>query len=296
MVRIPWQLKIAGKIVASRLPVGYGSWRRLSLFRHGRMERPAYAHKVVLTHLQRAGFAEGTAPATVLELGPGDSLASAVILHALGARRIFLLDAGRFARRDFAPYAAVIAFLRDLGHPMDHLLGVASLDDLLKAVGAVYLHQGLSSWPDVPDHSVDLVWSQAVLEHIRRAEFGPLAAQMHRVLKPDGVASHRVDLKDHLGGALNNLRFSQRVWEGRFMAQSGFYTNRLRFAAMDEHFRRAGFTPDYLSVDRWEALPTARARLAPEFRDLSEQELLVSGFDVLLRPSGPVADPSAGGE
>jgi hypothetical protein len=26
---------------------------------------------------------------------------------------------------------------------------------------------------------------------------------------------------------LNNLRFSERIWESEFMAKSGFYTNRI---------------------------------------------------------------------
>ena len=41
------------------------------------------------------------------------------------------------------------------------------------------------------------------------------------MIRPGGLCSHVVDLKDHLGGALNNLRFSQRVWESRTMAGSG---------------------------------------------------------------------------
>jgi len=34
-----------------------------------------------------------------------------------------------------------------------------------------------------------------------------------RTLKNDGLASHRVDLKDHLRGSLNNLRLRREIWE-----------------------------------------------------------------------------------
>src|SRR2546426_11298751 len=38
-MRIPWPLKIAAKVVLSRLPFPYSFWRRLSLFKHGDMSR-----------------------------------------------------------------------------------------------------------------------------------------------------------------------------------------------------------------------------------------------------------------
>src|SRR6266850_4043018 len=47
---IPWQIKIAAKIFLKRLPVGYGLWSRLRLFKHGAMESPGYAFDVFCTH------------------------------------------------------------------------------------------------------------------------------------------------------------------------------------------------------------------------------------------------------
>lgn len=41
--RLPWWSRIAAKIVLSRLPAGYGLWRRIGLFRHGEMDRTGYA-------------------------------------------------------------------------------------------------------------------------------------------------------------------------------------------------------------------------------------------------------------
>ena len=39
-------------------------------------------------------------------------------------------------------------------------------------------------------------------------------------------------------------------------------------------------------VIRWEKLPTPRAKLHASFRHLPEEDLLVSGFDVVLRRKG----------
>jgi len=46
------------------------------------------------------------------------------------------------------------------------------------------------------------------------------------------MCSHRVDLRDHFGSALNNLRFSDKKWELDWIANSGFYTNRIRLQEM----------------------------------------------------------------
>ena len=107
--------------------------------------------------------------------------------------------------------------------------------------------------------------------------------ECERVLTPDGVASHRVDLKDHLGGSLNNLRFSERVWESDFFVQSGFYTNRIRFSNMIALFDEAGFIVDTSETRRWDQLPLNKNALSDDFSSLPENELIVSGFDILLR-------------
>lgn len=70
-----------------------------------------------------------------------------------------------------------------------------------------------------------------------------LADELGRVLKPDGICVHRVDLNDHLGGCLNNLRFTDAIWESVLFRESGFYAN----------------------------------------RRLTDEDLLVSGFDLVLR-------------
>jgi hypothetical protein len=67
------------------------------------------------------------------------------------------------------------------------------------------------------------------------------------------------------------------------MADSGFYTNRLRFGQMLELFRRAGFTVEVLGTEMWPTVPLPRRVLADRFRSLSDEELRVRGFDVILR-------------
>jgi SAM-dependent methyltransferase len=287
-----WLAKIASKIALARLPFAYGVWQRLGLFRHGAMDTSSYALRVFDRHMQRLGPKPREA-LVALELGPGDSAASALLAAAHGFRHTYLVDAGDFAVKDVAVYAQLAAGFSRAGLTMPVDLDLTSFDGFLRTCRATYLTAGIDSLKALPDASVDFVWSQAVLEHVPLSEFLPTMRELHRVLKPDGVVSHRVDLKDHLAGALNNLRFSQATWESPLFRRSGFYTNRIRFQPMLDLFAQAGFAVRDLTVERWKALPTPRTRMADPFRSMDPDALLVSGFDVVLtKGHGPVESPA----
>jgi SAM-dependent methyltransferase len=191
---------------------------------------------------------------------------------------------GRYAKDDIAHYQLMMDFLADRNLSTPNIKGKRSMYELLEAINAHYEVEGMQSLYKIPDRSVDFIWSQAVLEHIKREEFIETLRELHRILRKDGVCSHRVDLKDHLGGGLNNLRFSTAFWESDFMSQSGFYTNRIRFKEMLKLFEVAGFDVMVLQIDRWSQLPTPRKKLSVDFRHLPEDDLSVSGFDVVLAP------------
>ena len=294
----PWWMKLGAKLLLSRLKFSYRAWKVFGLFEHGRMDDPETSFQNFKLHLTMAGFqsddvhamANGTMirppkDFTVLELGPGDSLYTAVIARAYGAVRCYLVDTGDYASHDLESYRALARFLSDRGLNAPSLGEAKTLQDVLTICDAVYLTNGLESLRCLPAASVDFLFSNAVLEHIRKHDWRDMLAETRRLLKPQALCSHRVDLGDHLGGGLNNLRFPERVWESEFMANSGFYTNRIRFSEMLALFRQAGFAIEVKQVLRWDSLPTPRNRLHQDFRSLPDEDLLVYGFDAVLRPS-----------
>ena len=290
--KVPWWARIALKIVLARLPVPYRWWKQIHLFEHGTMDRPAEAVKTVLVHARTAGLVDdsGSAPRliarpgfTMLEIGPGDSLASGVAAYALGAERSILVDTGDFASRDLQLYRDLVEHLGARGYRAPIAEARESVDSVLVAAGVTYLTHGVDSLAGLPAASVDFCFSNAVMEHVPKADFERMAREMARVLRPDGVCVHRVDFQDHLGGGLNNLRFSERVWEGRLFADSGFYTNRIRPRAMCALFEAAGLTCEVARELRWPAMPIQRAALDERFRRLSDDDLLVYGMDLRLR-------------
>jgi SAM-dependent methyltransferase len=280
---VPWQAKIVAKLLLARLPADYRNWQSLSLFRHGLMDDPRYAMGVFSSHFDavsarlRAGF-------IAAELGPGDSLLTAVIAAAHGASRTYLIDAGDFASREVARYRAMADVLRRRGLTTPTLSG-NSIDEILRECNASYLTRGLASLREIPDASVDFLFSHAVLEHVKRSEFASVASEMRRVLRKDGVVSHRVDLADHLGGGLNNLRFPGPIWESDVFFDSGFYTNRLRKSEILAMFLEAGFEIDAYSQQEWPQVPIDRSKLSRGFKHFGDDELRIKAFDVVLRPA-----------
>jgi hypothetical protein len=280
---LPWQLRIASKIILSRLHVPYEFWAKTGLFKQGGMDRPEYALKVFRHHFEAASFARKSEGFVALEFGPGDSLSSAVIARTFGASHTYLIDVEECASKDLSVYRKTERYLRELGLYPPNLEDCESMKDVAEACSAEYLTAGLASLRRIPSASVDFVWSHAVLPYVRRAEFLAVMQELRRIQRRDGVGSHRIPIKDVIGGKLNDLRFSTRVWESSLMATSRFYTNRLRYAELLQLFRVVGFESEVLHTVRWETLPTPRQKMASEFASLSEEDLNVCEFDVLLR-------------
>ena len=282
MQSVPWQLKIAAKIVLARLPLRYHSWEKIGLFKQGGMERPDYALMVFRRHFDAACLARKASNFVALEFGPGDSLCSALIARTFGASRTFLVDVESCASANLAVYRRMESHLRQLGLYPPNLDHCRTMGDVAEACSAEYLTEGLASLRKIPSASVDFVWSHAVLPYVRRNEFLSILQELRRVQRPDGVGSHCIPIKDIIGGKLNDLRFSQRIWESSFMANSSFYTKRLRYLELLRLFQQAGFEPEVVRKIRWKTLPTPRRKMVRQFALLSEDDLQVSEFDVLL--------------
>lgn len=53
---------------------------------------------------------------------------------------------------------------------------------------------------------------------------------------------------------------------------------------MIQFFKQAKFTIESVDPVKWQTIPVQRSKLAREFQDCSEEDLLVSEFTIILRP------------
>ena len=280
---VPWLRKITAKMLFSRLPIPYHVWKRPGVFSPGLMVDAAYAYAVFKLHFESAPFVRRTG-FTHIELGPGNSLASALVGHAFYADQAYLIDVKDFVRKDLVTYVHLATFLRQKGLPSLKPDQIISIEGLLAMCHAHYATTGLKKLRMLPDASVDFIWSHSVLQHVKREEFYETLVELRRIIREDGACSHVVDLSDMLEGGLNNLRYPDAIWESRLMRNSGFYTNRLRHGEIVALCRDAGFNVTTVSVDRWNQLPTPQRKLASRFQTMPLEELLIRGGHIVLTP------------
>jgi hypothetical protein len=275
---LPWPLKIAAKLVLSRLGISYTFWRAVSLFKHGQMLDAGYAKAVFDRHTKYATGEGGN----LLEIGPGDSVMTALVAYA-HFTHVTLVDSKVFAAQSAEPYLAAARELAAAGERVPALDAVTSFEALLTTLRCDYRTHGLASLRALPPDSIDFSFSHAVFEHLPLGEVEAFCSELYRVTRPGSKSSHVIDFEDHFCQSLNNLRFTEQTWESSLFAKSGFYTNRLRLGHILKALTDAGFAVDTLEQYKWDALPVSRARLDPKFRDLPESDLLTRGAHVVLR-------------
>ena len=269
---IPWWIKIISKILLSRFGLSYQQWRKLGIFAHGSMLDHTYAIDVFQSHYSKS---KKYLPDdfSLLELGPGDSLSTALIALYLGSKKTWLVDSGNFASQSIEEYYPIFEYF-SISVP-------SSIEELLAITNSHYLINGVESLREIKSNSVDFIFSHAVLEHVYINDFNDIINELYRLQKPGDVSSHRIDLRDHLSKNLHSLRFSRDLWESTWFAKSGFYTNRLRASEIVNTFSEAGFILLDKEFDYWDNIPLNRKYIHPEFDHISDTELRIYGMDIL---------------
>jgi len=197
-------------------------------------------------------------------------------------RKIKLFKHGNMENPKYAHEVFKKKYLSQQGFSVPELSGKESLNNILGMYNSEYLVDGLNSLKKIPSNSIDYIFSNAVLEHIKREDFFSVSSELKRILKNDGVSSHIIDFKDHLGGALNNLRFSESLWESEFMSKSGFYTNRLQCRDIIASLKKLSFICHTESIHRWNDMPTPISSLNEKFSLVPENELLIKDIHLTL--------------
>ena len=278
-----WFFKISIKIIISRLPIPYRFWKFIGFFKHGSMDSCEYAIKIFNLHFNRAFPNQIPSSLKILELGPGDSIASAIIGYCHGVSCTFLVDIDNFATQDISFYKKLAKLLKSKGYNPPDLSDISSFNELLKISNAIYLPNGLKSLKSLKDKSIDYIWSHSVLEHVRKHEFCEVIRELKRISKNNGINSHSIDFQDHLDYSLNNLRFAEKIWESRIFVRSGFYTNRIPAVKMHSIFRKIGFAVERESFGKWPQLPIKRSKIHHDFASYNDAELINRTSYVLLK-------------
>jgi len=206
-----------------------------------------YCYSVWMRHLVNAvknGMKE--VPEVVAELGPGDSLGVGIAALLSGSKKYFAFDVVRYA--DKKKNALILGELTELfrskepvpgddefprvrpklddysfpseiisNEAINRMTSTKRLESIRKSIdGSGELINYFVPWDDsriIKEESVDMVVTQAVLEHIDDTE--GTVNNIKKWLKPGGVMSHVIDFSSHgMSGYWNgHWGFSDFLWK-----------------------------------------------------------------------------------
>jgi SAM-dependent methyltransferase len=274
-----------------------------------------YCYSVYLRHLVIAdqhGLA--TDPHTVVELGPGDSIGIGLMALLTGAEQYYAVDAVRHASSatnllifdelvkllsDRAPipsggeFAEILPGLGDYSFPskilseerLAQVLATNRLNRIRNALagnltaGPIRYLAPMGRMHEIPGDSIDLILSQAVMEHVDQLE--ETYTECSRCLKPGGFMSHQIDLRCHDTAPEWNghWKYAELTWR---LMRGGrpWFINRSPYSTHTKLINQAGFKI-HTEIKQSASPGISRRQLADRFKELSESDLTTAGILVL---------------
>lgn len=243
----------------------------------GGTDSSRYCYSVWLRHLinlERSGMSK--MPETIAEIGPGDSLGIGLCALISGVENYYAFDiiehtnikknleifeqiVDLFKTRADIPNELEFPFihppLSDYSFPdhilTSHKLGILLSDDRIHSIKAsihnMYNKDSKIHYivPWVTENSelkekIDLIYSQAVMEHIMDIESAYKACYAY--LKPTGFMSHEIDYSAHETHKIWNGHwgYKNQLWK-ILMHGRAYYINRLPHSAHVALIEKAGF-------------------------------------------------------
>jgi SAM-dependent methyltransferase len=240
-----------------------------------------------------SGGRNGLREKKVLEIGPGASFATALILKAWGAAMVAVSDrylvkfdadyhgalyrevATRLLAEDSRTNVKPLEICADRGHIQEQVCFCElPLEDMSREFKSYF----------------DITLSNAVLEHLYNPKQG--IAGLYGIMAPHGVGSHQVDFRDHgnFDRPLEYLLLDDTSFANRFKSCHGECGNRVRPFQMKDMFCEAGFSDvlfqsnldapaDYLA----ELMPRLRAARSSLFSNIEKKFLIPIGGRFVVR-------------
>jgi hypothetical protein len=259
--------------------------------------------RLMLGHLRTSGIpVVGT---RFLEVGTGWYPTFPYCLYLLGAKRVETFDLNRYLKPELVGQMvervrgklAMIAEAgeRDVAEVIERygklsrkVAEGASLEEATEDV-VQYHAPADATKTGLGEDSVDVVFSNSVLEHVPGPVIEEMFAESLRILPPGGVMFHSVNCGDHYAYAdrrisqLHYLKFSERQWKP--WNNAFLYQNRLRARDFTEMAKRLGYA---VEIDTSRPHPDRLRQLDaitvhPSFSHYPREQLAITSIDFVAR-------------
>jgi SAM-dependent methyltransferase len=169
------------------------------------------------------------------------------------------------------------------------LLNASDFAEFCARSGIEYRAPADATRTGLPSGSIDVVFSNSVLEHVTKQALDGLMQEARRILKPGGLAVHSVNCGDHYAyfdrslSPINYLRYTERQW--KLWNNDLQYQNRMRPDDFLDSARRAGLE---LALNLQRPRPELLSELdvttiAPQFAHYSREQLCTTSVDFVAR-------------
>lgn len=297
-----WKLKVLVQFVLAHVPGGERINHRLQLAsgRHTAVKIRGRIQGAV-AFLTSIDPPLDLARRTVVEVGTGWDGLHPLLLSVLGAGRVVTYDHVCHLREEHLRLVAAelrshsaMADLERLGpgasERLDEILEAGSLDDLLRTARITYVAPGDAARTELPDASVDVVYSFAVFEHLPEKLISALLTEARRILVPGGSMISVIGTGDHYTSvdssltSVNFLKYPEWLW-APLVKNRISYHNRLReqdfLDLFASHGARVCWRKSHVAARDVEA---ARAmKVDRRFSGRTPEELAVSRSDLVVQ-------------
>jgi SAM-dependent methyltransferase len=301
-----WRVKGVIQKVLSITPGGVrvNDWLQKTLGTNrdfsGQLEAKVEDWGILVSHSDKLGMA--LADRKLVEVGTGWFPTLPVCYSLAGAAVCATYDLNRHLNAEwtFRMLTGLEAFLDKIaqkaqvsravvGERYRRLRQTDTLEGLLAAARIDYHAPADASRTGLPDSSMDIVFSNSVLEHVPPGVIQAIFHESRRILKPGGLSIHSANCGDHYAyfdksiTAINYLTYPADRWKP--WDNDLLYQNRLRPADFVDMAARAGLE---VPVNIFRPRPELLAALpgldiAPEFRHYPPEQLCSTSIDLVGR-------------
>jgi len=261
--------------------------------------------KIMLTHFKDNHIAIENA--SLVEIGSGWYPTFPICLYLLGAKTVYTYDLNRYMKIDLTQTCIEVlgenlSIIRNFSpDPHNVTRRYASLSELFSETKNIatategviqYNAPANAANTGLPKDSIDIVYSNSVLEHIPRPVIVDIMKEAWRVVKPTGFMFHSVNCGDHYAyvdssiSQLNYLQYSDAEWKK--WNNDFLYQNRMRCDEFIVLAKAVGFKiiintakATDIRLKQLAELP----RIAKEFSGYKPEELCITSIDFLCNKS-----------
>jgi hypothetical protein len=279
----------------------------------GGTDKARYCYSIWLRHLitaQKNGFP--SVYKNIVELGPGDSLGIGLAALLSGSDRYYALDVIKFAQTqrnlqifselvtlykthsdipDSTEYPEIRPLLDNYSYPEKVLpkndiqknLNESKIEKIQHALQQLDSPKKTDTCIDyivpwnsphiIEKESVDLIFSQAVLEHVENLD--EIYQYMYSWLRPGGIISHQIDFRSHGMTPLWNGHWgeSESGWKEK-MSRQAYTINRHPLSDHLLFLKKAGFK-NVKIIPNFNYTGLKKTELSGQFSRVTDEDLVI---------------------